>query len=163
MRWVIFCDKFVYAVSIDGYLNIDQVILGGTDMLYDITKPLPFNDQTVEIIELHDVYEHFGESNINNMMNDWFRLLIPGGRVMATLPDIDELTKKYIESEGEQKAFFLRSIYGIEGDHKAGYTKQSIRDMFEAHKFTNIEVGDWIGEPKKDDCPRLYVVAEKPL
>jgi predicted SAM-dependent methyltransferase len=145
----------------DGYLNIDQAVYGGTDMLYDIRKPLPFNDKTVEIIELHDVFEHFGESDISNMLNDWYRILIDGGKVFATLPDIDELTKKYLESTGDDKAFFLRSIYGIEGDHKAGYTKTSIVEIFEKHKYKDIQVDDWVAEPKKDDCPRLQVIAYK--
>jgi hypothetical protein len=145
----------------DGYLNIDQVILGGTDMILDIRKSLPFNDKTVELIELHDVFEHFSDGEIASMMDDWYRVLIDGGKIIATFPDIDELTKKYSETSGDDKAFYLRSIYGIEGDHKAGYNKDSARAIFLTHKFTDIEVSDYAPEQPKDPCPRMQVIAYK--
>jgi predicted SAM-dependent methyltransferase len=125
----------------DGYINIDHVILGGTDMLWDLREKLPFQDKTVEIIESYDFVEHFTKVEINKMLDDWYRVLIDGGKVIALVPDMEELLKM-----GD-----LQQIYGIEQDHKWGYTVNSLTELF--HKFKvesciKVEVKRRPGEPK---------------
>ncbi len=143
----------------DGYINIDQGIIGGTDMIVDISKELPFQDNVAEVIESHDVIEHFTQVGIEAMVQDWYRILIKGGRVVGTLPEFEELTKAYIAATGEEKELLKRHVYGIENDHKWGYTYESIKELFSKHGFQDIE--SRLFETNKDSCPRMEVIAWK--
>lgn len=135
----------------DGYLNIDKVVLGGTDMIWDIREKLPFQDEVVELIESHDVIEHFTEVEINSMLDDWYRVLIKGGKVIGTLPEFDRVIQS-----GEPK--MIEYIYGMGSDHRWGYTQETIKALFEKHNFqvnvTSFDTG-------KDPCPRMKVEAIK--
>lgn len=114
----------------DGFLNLDHAILGGTDMVLDLRERLPFQDNVVEEITSGDFIEHFTTPEIEKMLDDWHRVLIPEGKVYATVPDIEELMKQGL----------IQQIYGIEQDHKWGYTIESLTDLFIKHGFREVEV-----------------------
>jgi predicted SAM-dependent methyltransferase len=136
----------------DGYLNIDHKIFGGTDMIWDIREKLPFQNDVVELIESHDVIEHFTEAEIANMLDDWYRILIKGGRVIGTLPEFDLV----LQSDNPKK---IEYIYGMGSEHRWGYTKDTIRELFEKHNFQNIDIISF--DTGKDPCPRMKVEAYK--
>ena len=128
---------------IDGSINIDWKVFGGTDMILDLRETLPFQDKVVEIIESYDFVEHFTKVEIDKMLEDWKRVLIDGGKVIAVVPDIEEVFKL-----GD-----VQQTYGIEQDHKWGYTKETFTKLFETHGFKNIvvekkEFSHRVGEPK---------------
>ena len=127
----------------DGSLNIDHAILGGTDLVWDLRTKLPFQDSVVEAIESYEFVEHFTKAEIDTMLEDWKRMLIDGGGILVVVPDIDELMKQGL----------VQQIYGIEQDHKWGYTETTLRELFESHGFKNIEIKKMefdhrVGEPK---------------
>ncbi len=127
----------------DGFINIDHAVLGGTDMIWDLRTKLPFQGQTVSNIESYEFVEHFTKGEIDFMLEDWKRVLIEGGTVVAVVPDIEELMKRSL----------IQQIYGIEQDHKWGYTIDSLRELFASHGFTHIHVEKKefehrVGEPK---------------
>ncbi len=122
----------------DGYLNIDVSVYGGTDMLWDIRTKLPFQDKVVEIIECHDVLEHFNREEVQVLLAEWKRLLIDGGRIAISLPDMDALVAHY--SVDKEKA--IQYIYGITDhpSHKWGYTQETLKKLFEDAGFKNVIV-----------------------
>src|SRR4051812_36604036 len=79
----------------EGYLNIDLGVYGGTDMIYDISTKLPFQDHVVQIIECYEVLEHFDPAVVDTMIEDWKRLFINGGFVRLSVPDMDKLVEEY--------------------------------------------------------------------
>src|SRR3989304_1369092 len=87
----------------DGYLNIDIDVYGGTDLLLDIRKRLPFQDQVVEIIEAYEVVEHFTREEISVMLDDWHRLLIDGGGIRVSVPDSEVLLRQYNEAKTQEE------------------------------------------------------------
>ena len=64
-------------------------------MVWDIRKPMPFLPETVETIEAYEVVEHFNRMEIHDLLIEWMRLLIPGGTVKISVPDMDGLIKMY--------------------------------------------------------------------
>jgi len=138
----------------DGYLNLDWGVYGGTDMLLDLRKPLPFQSSVVEEIQAHDFVEHFTPEEIGLMLDDWHRVLIEGGRIFVTVPDIGTIMKEYVEKPTEA----LQAFYGLGSEHRWGYTKDSIQKLFENHKFS-VSVKD--SDIQKDQFPRLEVEGHK--
>lgn len=122
----------------DGYLNIDIGVFGGTDMLWDITKGLPFQPKTVEIIEMYEVLEHLEQGQVDHLLDEFKRLLIDGGMVILSVPDMDELVAKY--AEDKQKA--ITYIYGFGGyqSHKWGYSQETLKKLFEDKGFKEVNV-----------------------
>jgi predicted SAM-dependent methyltransferase len=143
----------------DGYINIDMNIYGGVDMLYDLRQRLPFQDEVVEIIEAHDYVEHISYREIEPMLDDWHRVLIKGGKVVVTLPEFDALTKQYVEATGEERETAKMHIYGIESDHRWGYTLESGKALFERHNFQDVD--SHMIDTGKDSCPRMEIIAWK--
>lgn len=122
----------------DGYINIDSNVYGGTDMIYDIRQKLPFQNGVVEIIEAHDVFEHFNQGEANNLIAEFKRLLIDDGMLILSMPDMDELVNHY--SIDKDKA--IQYIYGIVDNpgHKWGYTQDSLKKLFEDKGFKEVNV-----------------------
>jgi predicted SAM-dependent methyltransferase len=140
----------------EGYINIDISVYGGTDILLDITQPLPFQDKTVELIEAYEVIEHIEETTLDNMIKDWKRLLIPGGVIKISVPDMDKLVEQY----PTDKEKVIRYIYGFGGyqRHCWGYTKDSLRKLFEKHDISIIDIEQ--GRlPERPDEDKLILVA----
>lgn len=130
----------------DGFINIDFNIYGGTDMLVDIRQPLPFQPQTVERIEAYEVMEHMNKDEMYRMLEDWKRVLIPGGTIRISVPDMDELIAMY--ATDKKKA--LEEIYGLEDHphHKQGFTEESLIEVFTQHGFNVVaEKGELPNRP----------------
>ncbi len=139
-------------------VNIDFNIYGGTDMLWDIRKPLPFQPEVVVKIEAYEVVEHFNKYEIDEILKDWYRVLIKGGKVKISVPDMDGLIKMY-QTEKDKA---IEQIYGLEDHphHKQGYTHLSLDKLFTEHGFTVLkcEQGLMDGRPNE---PKLLLEAEK--
>lgn len=144
----------------EGAINIDRAIYAGTDMLFDISQKLPFQDEVVAEIQCHDVIEHFSPDQIGSMLDNWYQLLISQGQVIATLPNLDGLIELYQQTASEeQKQLVTQAIYGIEKDHKWGYNSKTLKKLFEDHQFKAEVLEVLTG---KDQFPRLEVHASKP-
>ena len=93
------------------------------------------------------------------MLDDWNRLLIDEGKVIVTLPEIDDLTKQYLQTMGEDKRLSLQAIYGILNDHKWGYNLETGKKLFEEHGFTKVDSHPI--NTGKDTCPRMEIICQK--
>lgn len=140
----------------EGYVNIDFNVYGGTDMLWDMRKGLPFQDHTVEIIELYEVLEHLNREEVHSLLEEFKRLLIEGGKVQLSVPDMDGLIEKY----ATDKSRSIEMIYGLvdHPHHKWGYTKETMKKLFEDHGFKNIIVEQG-SVPERKDEPQLFLEA----
>lgn len=143
---------------LDGYINIDQAIYGGTDLILDIREKLPFQDSVVEVIEAHDVLEHFNKYELDRMLPDWKRLLIPGGKVVITVPDLDE----YITMYNSDRDKAMLHIYGIDDSpgHKWGYTQNTLKELFEKYGFKDVIVEKTIVEWRPEEL-KLRLICQK--
>jgi ubiquinone/menaquinone biosynthesis C-methylase UbiE len=82
---------------------------------------LPFPDETFERILVVDSIHHF--CNQQEAINDLFRVLKPGGRMVIEEPDIHQFAVKLV-ALGE-KLLFMRSHF---------YTAEQIKNMFSSFK-----------------------------
>ena len=73
----------------DEYINIDGDYMSGTPgvVIHDITVPFPLPDNSVdEILSVH-VIEHIMRDRVPGIMQEWLRILKPGGFVAVEWPD----------------------------------------------------------------------------
>lgn len=57
--------------------------------------PLPHADGSVEEVYASHVLEHFPAGNVQNVVNEWVRVLKPGGRIRIAVPDFAWIVEAY--------------------------------------------------------------------
>ena len=77
----------------DGLVTLDHNPLHNPDVLHDLNEPLPFDDDSCSEIHAYEVLEHLGSLGdwkfFFSQWADWWRVLVDGGRVFATVPAMD--------------------------------------------------------------------------
>jgi len=68
------------------YINIDSDPRVHPDIVRNIEQGLPFSDNTVEEISSEHTLEHINPDNIHFVMFEFWRVLIPGGRLKVVVP-----------------------------------------------------------------------------
>jgi len=65
-------------------VNLDKEPFPGVDVVHDINKPLPFDDDTFDHVHANQVLEHLPE--LIPIMNELWRILRPQGTLHLSVP-----------------------------------------------------------------------------
>jgi len=143
---------------LEGYINIDIRKTEATDIVCDIVK-LPYPNNSIEVIESYHVIEHLPRHILVRALKEWWRVLVPGGKLIIECPNFDEVVKEYLE--GNEKR--LDSIFGLQrfpGDyHFFGYNFQRLKIILTQAGFTNIcqtQAQDY--HTKNEPCLRVECI-----
>jgi len=90
----------------------------GINVVCDLTKPLPFGDNSVDILMLSNLIEHIPEPNL--LFVECRRILKPGGVALGTVP-------------------FMINIHQRPYDFYR-YTEMNLDYLFKKHNFENISI-----------------------
>ena len=162
------------SVKLPGWINVDgEYMKNDPDVIiHDITTALPVADNTVDEILLVHVIEHINPRHVEGMIQEWLRVLKPGGRLALEWPDLLKLCQYLVSNPdslwSEDKRIKKRSVAGIYGDiarykdpvmlHKWGYSEESMCVLLKKLGFSRA----W-GEPNQYPKSEMdsRVVAEK--
>jgi len=72
--------------KLEGYMNIDGNPKAKPNLLLDVTKGLPFKDNSVEEIRASHLLEHLEGEAFFNLMKEAYRVLRKGGVFIITVP-----------------------------------------------------------------------------
>jgi predicted SAM-dependent methyltransferase len=75
--------------KLDGYINIDFRECVEPNLLLDITKPLPFEDESVDEVAAYDILEHIPIGKVIPVIEEIYRVLKKGGRFVSMTPSTD--------------------------------------------------------------------------
>jgi predicted SAM-dependent methyltransferase len=123
-----------------GYLNIDKFNTSVADKVCDV-EDLPFESNSVDIIEALHLIEHFDYIHCKYVLSEWFRVLKPMGKLVIETPDLERSFKKFNLSSMEIKKKTLQWIYGIDSpgmQHKTGFSFGLIKDLLNEIGFEKI-------------------------
>jgi teichuronic acid biosynthesis glycosyltransferase TuaG len=79
-------------INVDLYAPEDAVC----DLRFDVQK-LPYPDNSVDEIKAFHIIEHFHFFEIKDTLNEWYRVLKPGGRLYLETPDFLETCRSFVE------------------------------------------------------------------
>ena len=120
-----------------GYINID--LYGSiADIICD-AGDLPFESNSVDLIEACRLIEHFDSVSSRYALNEWFRVLKPGGRLIIETPDLEKSFRRLKRHEA-----VIYWIYGIDSpgmQHKTGFTFSTLKELLGETGFVNIVRG----------------------
>lgn len=80
------------------YINVDLYAPEDAkcDIRFDVQK-LPYADNSVDEIKAFHVIEHFHFFEIKEVLNEWYRVLKPGGKLYLETPDFLETCRSFVE------------------------------------------------------------------
>jgi len=111
------------------FVNIDYFWKPGIDICWDITKGLPFGDESVEGIFIEHVLEHFSARAAKIILREFYRILKKGKIIRVIVPDGQLYAELYIKS-GTDKS--VRFPYAEESDNKTPMLY--LNDLFYRHE-----------------------------
>lgn len=85
----------------EGWINIDNNSdenITAIDLYWDLLKPLPFPDNSVDFIFSEHFFEHFSVEDGQLVMKDALRLLKPGGVMRIAMPDLRAVVNDYLHT-----------------------------------------------------------------
>ena len=85
-----------------GYVNVDLAPMPGVDLVHNLDEfPWPWEDGSVDHIEMHQVLEHLADHN--RAMREIHRILKPGGTASISVP---HFTWEYAFHDPTHKSFW---------------------------------------------------------
>ncbi len=123
-----------------GYLNIDRYDRSVADIVSDVIQ-LPFESSTVDEIEADQLIEHLDYVHGRYALNEWFRILKPGGRLVLETPDLKASMKEFVSASLDSKRIKLQWIYGLDSPgltHKSGYPFDLLKDDLRSIGFASV-------------------------
>lgn len=95
-----------------------------------------------EVLCLHHVLEHFGLGEGHELVRRCYEALITGGRLWVFVPNIQALSRAYVEGKLEHYQFMVNLYGAYMGDemdrHKWGYTMPSLHKVMKEVGFRHI-------------------------
>jgi predicted SAM-dependent methyltransferase len=83
-----------------GWINVD--IISSADVVHDLTKPLPFENNSIEYIFNEHFIEHLTYDQGKKFLEECYRVLIPNGILRISTPNLDWVITCYIENRLEE-------------------------------------------------------------
>lgn len=114
LRLHVGCGKWIF----DGYVNIDvqpsELAPREPDILCDI-KAIPLPDGCAkEVLGVH-IFEHIDRWESESALQEWARLLQPGGRLILEMPDLMKCCRNILKGV-EGKHPDQMGLWGLYGD-----------------------------------------------
>lgn len=116
------------------------------DFVGDCRDLSRFQDDSIAEIYASHVLEHLSyKEEIQPALKEWFRVLIPDGFVMISVPDLDILCRLFVHPKIDQqeRARVMQMIFGGQENgydfHKAGLWPELLGSMLHKAGFVHIE------------------------
>ena len=146
-----------------GYTNVDlhnpkaDVRATATD--------LPFEDGSYDLVETHHLIEHLEKWEAEVALDEWKRVMAPGGLLFLSCPDIAFVTAALWQAPeyATQWNSYMCVLYGKDEPgmrHKYGYCRESLQELLERKGFVNVVIKTAVGHRP---TPSLVAFAHKPL
>lgn len=127
---------------LSGWINVDIVDDFKIDVKADLSKPFPFNENSIDEILASDILEHFTKEDGIAFLKNCLLILKPQGRITIRTHNISQIIKQF-EDDPEVMIHFIygnTEETGVFGAHKYAYTKKEIRILLTFLGFQNITI-----------------------
>ena len=128
------------------YLNVDILRFPGVDIRADITRKIPVSDDCVSEIISKATLEHFIMQDIITINQEFFRILIPGGKLVIGVPDLKALCEAYKSGNYDHDVlnrYFLGGQKDAFDIHKTLMDFQILSDILSRIGFCDIQQQDY--------------------
>lgn len=78
--------------------NVDMYPHGPGVRIHDLTKKIPYEDGTFDVVYHSHVLEHFPKQKAPRFLSDCYRVLKPGGVIRVAVPDLESIARLYLDA-----------------------------------------------------------------
>ncbi len=146
----------------------------GSDLYLDLSKPLPFPNNSIDIIYSSHLLEHLSYPNpIINLLNECHRILKPKGIFSACVPnariyaeiylnkknDINKLFQQKLGSNFNSSIDYLNHIAYMRGEHKYMFDEENLPLILKKTNFNNVKLRnfDLLLDREERDFESIYI------
>jgi predicted SAM-dependent methyltransferase len=154
-------------VRLDKWVNVDLDYSVQPDVVWDLTKGIPLNDHSCELIYCEHLLEHMSVDEGLSLLHECNRVLRPGGILRVAMPSLDALIEKsYLGNWREQdwltwpeyqfiqtRAEMLNVAFRWWG-HQWLYDREELHRRLREAGFENVRDVTW-GTSSLEDLSRL--------
>lgn len=116
---------------IQDFISVD-LYAPEADLGLDLTRKLPWPDNSVDNIYSSHLVEHLSRSEWEQARKEWARVLKPGGTIEIRCPNIVLVCERFLRDPKSER--LMQQLYGLqtnEGEyHKNGFTRESLEASF---------------------------------
>lgn len=124
----------------DGFVSVDWRE-DVADVVCDVAKLEHWADGSVDELLALDILEHFPVFSTFDVLTEWRRVLVEGGRLTVRVPNMERLARALLD--GSSPDLVVRNIYGghrfgpdgMWDAHHTGWTPETLRRDLEAAGF----------------------------
>ena len=120
-------------------------------------RNLPFASDSNSVVFSSHTLEHMGRHEVGKVLDEWIRVLEPGGELRLAVPNLEYAAEKI--QEGVVNDTVLNVLYGAqtydENYHKVGFTPKSLRKMLTDRGLIMLE--------EQVEGINIIIRAEKPV
>lgn len=82
-------------VHLEGFCNVDAMDTSAVDIIDDISTLNRFPNGCAKEIYACHVLEHFSHDEVPELLKRWSDVLMPGGLIRISVPDLDKIVRIY--------------------------------------------------------------------
>ncbi|GLH76758.1 hypothetical protein SSBR45G_16660 [Bradyrhizobium sp. SSBR45G] len=127
----------------------------------NLTKPLPFADASTSAIFSAHVFEHLFPDEIERLVREAHRVLVPGGVCRVVVPDVERIVALYDAARPQaflQGMFEVTTRRDVAFAHHWGFTRESLATLFREAGFSQTEACGY----RQGRCPDLELLDNRP-
>lgn len=79
------------------WTNLDFVSRGERVIAHNLTKGIPFENESFDLVYHSHVLEHFSKEDGAIFITECFRVLKTGGKIRIAVPDLQQITRNYLK------------------------------------------------------------------
>ncbi len=137
--------------KVTGAINVDSQEGIGVDLVFDIKKPFPLEDETYDKVLLFHCIEHIERKHRLQVLQEIRRVLKNDGKFYVSYPEFPKLLQNWLDNKDCNREFWEATIYGRQaypGDyHVAAMYTPKFREHLQMMGF---RVDSEFPEPSQD-------------
>jgi len=143
------------------FINVDIRLDLGADIIDDVGKLNSIEDNSIDLIYVCHVLEHFGREEYISVLKRWYTVLSDGGVLRVSVPDFEKVATMY------NSDYPLKNLMGLlyggqtyeHNYHYITFDFNTLKDDLESVGFKDVKFWDWrtTEHADVDDFSQAYI------
>ncbi len=127
------------------FVHIDIMDFPHVDIKTSADDLNMIEDNSVELIYVCHLLEHFGRHEVKKVLKEWYRVLKPGGKLRIAVPDFEAIVEHYLKNRNMVEILGLLSG-GQKNEfdyHKILFDENFLKNVLKEAGFNVINRYNW--------------------